>query len=144
MDIAPSTQHRVINPEGMDREKSTYVCATFSLHPRDDVRLSERYSAESYRQQRFRELGFGLMPASSNDYLASAEKILQAWQSTLCHTWLAIDTQATFQQDPWQSRSAMEKPGLSKMGEYLKVVVSIFLPFLLIAYLHQRYLDALI
>lgn len=44
------------------------------------------------------------MPASSNDYLASAEKILQAWQSTLCHTWLAIDTQATFQQDPWQSR----------------------------------------
>jgi isopenicillin N synthase-like dioxygenase len=51
-----STQHRVINPEGMDREKARMSMPLF-LHPRDDVRLSERYLAEEYRQQRFRELG---------------------------------------------------------------------------------------
>jgi len=51
-----STQHRVINPEGMDRGKARMSMPLF-LHPGDDVRLSERYLAEEYRQQRFRELG---------------------------------------------------------------------------------------
>ena len=51
-----STQHRVINPEGMDRKKARMSMPLF-LHPRDEVRLSERYLAEEYRQQRFRELG---------------------------------------------------------------------------------------
>lgn len=52
----PSTLHRVINPEGMDQTKSRISLPLF-LHPRPDVVLSERYTAESYLQERLRELG---------------------------------------------------------------------------------------
>jgi isopenicillin N synthase-like dioxygenase len=51
-----STLHRVINPKGADMTKARMSMPLF-LHPCDDVRLSSRYLAEEYRQQRFRELG---------------------------------------------------------------------------------------
>jgi isopenicillin N synthase-like dioxygenase len=52
----PSTIHRVVNPEGMDKTKSRISLPLF-LHPRPDVVLSERYTAESYLDERLRELG---------------------------------------------------------------------------------------
>lgn len=52
----PSTIHRVINPEGADKTRSRISLPLF-LHPRPDVVLSERYSADSYLQERLRELG---------------------------------------------------------------------------------------
>ncbi|RDV24064.1 isopenicillin N synthase family oxygenase [Alteromonas aestuariivivens] len=52
----PSTTHRVINPEGADMTKSRISLPLF-LHPRPDVVLSERHTAESYLQERLRELG---------------------------------------------------------------------------------------
>jgi len=52
----PSTIHRVINPEGQDRTKSRISLPLF-LHPKADVVLSERYTADSYLQERLRELG---------------------------------------------------------------------------------------
>ncbi|MBT1445643.1 isopenicillin N synthase family oxygenase [Shewanella sp. JM162201] len=52
----PSTSHRVINPEGMDKTKSRISLPLF-LHPRPDVVLSERYTADSYLMERLRELG---------------------------------------------------------------------------------------
>ncbi len=52
----PSTIHRVINPEGADMTRSRISLPLF-LHPRPDVVLSERYTAESYLQERLRELG---------------------------------------------------------------------------------------
>lgn len=52
----PSTTHRVINPEGARKDKSRISLPLF-LHPRPDVRLSERYTADEYLKQRLRELG---------------------------------------------------------------------------------------
>ncbi len=52
----PSTSHRVINPEGADQTKSRISLPLF-LHPRPDVKLSERYTADSYLKERLRELG---------------------------------------------------------------------------------------
>lgn len=52
----PSTIHRVVNPEGEDRTKSRISLPLF-LHPRPDVVLSERYTADSYLEERLRELG---------------------------------------------------------------------------------------
>lgn len=52
----PSTTHRVVNPENTDVTKSRISLPLF-LHPRPDVVLSERYTAESYLQERLRELG---------------------------------------------------------------------------------------
>lgn len=52
----PSTTHRVVNPENSDMTKSRISLPLF-LHPRPDVKLSERYTAESYLQERLRELG---------------------------------------------------------------------------------------
>ncbi|MCE9787139.1 isopenicillin N synthase family dioxygenase [Shewanella chilikensis] len=52
----PSTTHRVINPEGADMRKSRISLPLF-LHPRPDVVLSERYTADSYLMERLRELG---------------------------------------------------------------------------------------
>ncbi|MEL4422132.1 2OG-Fe(II) oxygenase family protein [Shewanella algae] len=52
----PSTTHRVINPEGADMSKSRISLPLF-LHPRPDVVLSERYTADSYLMERLRELG---------------------------------------------------------------------------------------
>ncbi|MEO6279166.1 2OG-Fe(II) oxygenase family protein [Roseateles sp.] len=52
----PSTQHRVVNPTGEGAKKSRVSLPLF-LHPRDDVVLSDRYTAESYLNERLRELG---------------------------------------------------------------------------------------
>ncbi|NAW66511.1 isopenicillin N synthase family oxygenase, partial [Photobacterium halotolerans] len=52
----PSTTHRVINPEGADKTKSRISLPLF-LHPKPDVVLSERHTADSYLMERLKELG---------------------------------------------------------------------------------------
>jgi isopenicillin N synthase-like dioxygenase len=52
----PSTSHRVINPQGSDQTKSRISLPLF-LHPNPEVVLSSRHTAESYLQERLRELG---------------------------------------------------------------------------------------
>jgi isopenicillin N synthase-like dioxygenase len=52
----PSTIHRVINPTGKASDKSRISLPLF-LHPRPDVVLSERYTADSYLNERLKELG---------------------------------------------------------------------------------------
>lgn len=52
----PSTTHRVINPEGQDQSKSRISLPLF-LHPKPEVVLSERYTADSYLKERLSELG---------------------------------------------------------------------------------------
>ncbi|OGT48282.1 MAG: 2OG-Fe(II) oxygenase [Gammaproteobacteria bacterium RIFCSPHIGHO2_12_FULL_41_15] len=52
----PSTQHRVVNPMGEAAKQSRLSMPLF-LHPADDVKLSDRYTAESYRRERFEEIG---------------------------------------------------------------------------------------
>ena len=52
----PSTIHRVINPTGGRQDQSRISLPLF-LHPHDDVKLSDRYTARSYLDERLRELG---------------------------------------------------------------------------------------
>ncbi len=52
----PSTTHRVINPTGENNSKSRISLPLF-LHPRNDVKLSEKHTQESYLLERLRELG---------------------------------------------------------------------------------------
>lgn len=52
----PSTTHRVVNPRGEESRKPRYSMPLF-LHARSDVRLSERYTAGAYLQERLREIG---------------------------------------------------------------------------------------
>ncbi|KZN43321.1 isopenicillin N synthase family dioxygenase [Pseudoalteromonas luteoviolacea] len=52
----PSTIHRVINPTGKASDKSRISLPLF-LHPKPEVVLSERYTADSYLQERLCELG---------------------------------------------------------------------------------------
>lgn len=52
----PSTTHRVVNPEGQDQSKARISLPLF-LHPKPEVVLSERYTADSYLKERLRELG---------------------------------------------------------------------------------------
>jgi isopenicillin N synthase-like dioxygenase len=52
----PSTIHRVVNPSGEGAKKSRVSLPLF-LHPRDNVVLSDRYTAGSYLDERLRELG---------------------------------------------------------------------------------------
>ncbi|TCN90112.1 isopenicillin N synthase family dioxygenase [Shewanella fodinae] len=52
----PSTTHRVINPKGADMAKSRISLPLF-LHPRPEVVLSARYTADNYLLERLRELG---------------------------------------------------------------------------------------
>lgn len=51
-----STIHRVVNPIGPQSRKSRYSLPLF-LHPRTDVRLSEKHTAGSYLKERLREIG---------------------------------------------------------------------------------------
>lgn len=51
----PSTQHRVLNPVG-DAAKNSRVSLPLFLHPRREIRLSERYTVGSYFEERMREL----------------------------------------------------------------------------------------
>jgi isopenicillin N synthase-like dioxygenase len=52
----PSTTHRVINPTGARQEQSRISLPLF-LHPKPDVILSERHTADTYLKERLRELG---------------------------------------------------------------------------------------
>lgn len=52
----PSTSHRVVNPSGPARFQSRLSLPLF-LHPRPEVVLSERHTADSYLKERLRELG---------------------------------------------------------------------------------------
>ncbi|WP_310384573.1 isopenicillin N synthase family dioxygenase [Roseateles sp.] len=52
----PSTQHRVVNPTGEGATRSRISLPLF-LHPRNEVVLSDRYTADEYLQERLRELG---------------------------------------------------------------------------------------
>ena len=52
----PSTTHRVATPDTSHQSASRMSLPLF-LHPRPDVVLSERYSAQQYLQQRLNELG---------------------------------------------------------------------------------------
>lgn len=51
-----STTHRVVNPSGEAAKKSRYSMPLF-LHPHSDVRLSDRYTAGEFLEQRLKELG---------------------------------------------------------------------------------------
>jgi isopenicillin N synthase-like dioxygenase len=55
-DYFPSTTHRVVNPKGPAAKASRYSMPLF-LHPRKDVRLSEKHTARSYLEERLREIG---------------------------------------------------------------------------------------
>jgi isopenicillin N synthase-like dioxygenase len=52
----PSTTHRVINPSGDAAKKSRFSMPLF-LHPRREIRLSERHTAGSYLDERLKEIG---------------------------------------------------------------------------------------
>ena len=51
----PSTTHRVINPQ-QSKNVSRYSMPFF-VHPRDEVALSDRYTASSYLEERLKEIG---------------------------------------------------------------------------------------
>ncbi len=55
----PSTTHKVANPSEELAQVSRYSMPLF-LHPRDDVVLSPDYTAESYLNERLREIGLKL------------------------------------------------------------------------------------
>ncbi|MEZ4705466.1 MAG: 2OG-Fe(II) oxygenase family protein [Bdellovibrionota bacterium] len=52
----PSTTHRVVNPSGELAKTSRYSMPLF-LHPRSNVKLSEKHTAGSYLHERLKELG---------------------------------------------------------------------------------------
>lgn len=52
----PSTSHRVINPTGENSQKSRVSLPLF-LHPRSEVKLSEKHTQRSYLLERLKELG---------------------------------------------------------------------------------------
>ncbi len=51
----PSTQHRVLNPVGEGAMRSRVSLPLF-LHPRREIRLSDRYTVGSYFEERMQEL----------------------------------------------------------------------------------------
>ena len=51
----PSTQHRVLNPVGEGAAKSRVSLPLF-LHPRREIKLSDRYTVGSYFEERMQEL----------------------------------------------------------------------------------------
>ncbi len=52
----PSTTHRVINPQG-ELAKQSRLSMPLFLHPRRGIQLSDQYTTDSYRQERYKELG---------------------------------------------------------------------------------------
>ena len=52
----PSTIHRVINPNGDAARMSRYTMPIF-IHPRDEVVLSDKYTARSFLDERLTEIG---------------------------------------------------------------------------------------
>lgn len=51
-----STTHRVVNPAGEAAQRPRYSMPLF-VHPRPEVKLSERHTAKSYLDQRLKEIG---------------------------------------------------------------------------------------
>lgn len=62
-----STLHRVVNPEPEYVNKPRISMPLF-LHARDNVKLSERYTARSYREERWGEIGL-----QKDDYVAAVK-----------------------------------------------------------------------
>jgi isopenicillin N synthase-like dioxygenase len=52
----PSTTHQVVNPRGPEARLPRFSMPLF-IHPRREVKLSERYTADGYLKQRLREIG---------------------------------------------------------------------------------------
>ena len=52
----PSTTHQVINPGDSIKNESRFSMPLF-LHPRDEIILSEKYTAKSYLDERLKEIG---------------------------------------------------------------------------------------
>lgn len=52
----PSTTHRVVNPEKNANNHSRYSMPLF-LHPRNEVMLSNKYTAGEYLEERLKEIG---------------------------------------------------------------------------------------
>ena len=52
----PSTIHRVINPKGESAKLPRYTMPVF-IHPRDEVILSNKYTAKSFLDERLKEIG---------------------------------------------------------------------------------------
>ena len=52
----PSTTHRVINPNNQIKNESRYSMPLF-LHPRDEIILSQSYTAGQYLKERIKEIG---------------------------------------------------------------------------------------
>ena len=50
----PSTTHQVVNPTG---DNVSRLSMPFFIHPRDEVKLSDRYTAKSYLEERLKQLG---------------------------------------------------------------------------------------
>ena len=55
-DYYQATTHRVINPQGAGADQSRLSMPLF-LHARSDVQLSAQHTANSYRQERYGEIG---------------------------------------------------------------------------------------
>ena len=52
----PSTIHRVVNPTKENKHRARMSMPVF-IHPRNDVTLSDKYTAESYLEERLKEIG---------------------------------------------------------------------------------------
>jgi isopenicillin N synthase-like dioxygenase len=65
-----STTHRVINPEGANRDQPRYSMPFF-LHTHSYVKLSDKHTQESYLQERLNEIG--LVPTASASEIVMAE-----------------------------------------------------------------------
>lgn len=52
----PSTTHQVINPKQSEKNISRYSMPLF-LHPNSNVRLSDKYTAKEYLDERLKEIG---------------------------------------------------------------------------------------
>ena len=51
-----ATSHQVVNPSGLEAKKSRYSIPLF-VHPKNEVVLSNKYTAGSYLKERMRQLG---------------------------------------------------------------------------------------
>ena len=52
----PSTIHRVMNPSAKQKNKARLSMPVF-IHPNNDVKLSDKYTAKSYLEERLKEIG---------------------------------------------------------------------------------------
>lgn len=55
-DYFPSTTHQVVNPRGPESRLPRFSMPLF-LHPRSNVRLSDKHTSRSYLEERLREIG---------------------------------------------------------------------------------------